>query len=187
MAAPKVLTEAQRIIRREKGLDLLTRGYTFQMVADELGYGTRQSAWSDLNGELQALREQFRLTSADRIAAMLEQQDHSLAVLRKVQDAPHPLVDNGHVVRDGLSQRTVHMIQEAVEANGGELTPELVKILLGDVVLDKAPNVMASKEIRQLHAEQAKLLGLNKPVKVDTTTTAKVTYEVVGIDPTVLD
>ncbi len=117
---------------------------------------------------------------------MIERHQAAIQQLTDIAEEEHPLVDNGHVVRDGVSARDRDWVTEQIKAADGEVNSDVLDTLMGKPLLDKAPALAARKEIRQHDAELAKLLGLNKPVKVQQEVTF-VDYQVVGVDPKDLD
>lgn len=173
--------------RRDAAIAAKLKGMPWRGVADKWYGGNLGNCWQDIKEEVEALRRKLRDAAVDYIEEMIERHQAAIVQLTEIAEAEHPLVDHGHVVRSGVPMAQRKEIEELIERNGGDVTPELLSMLMGEPLLDDAVNVMAQKEMRQRDAELAKLLGLNKPVKVDTTTKTHVTYEVVGIDPSALD
>lgn len=172
--------------RRDAAIAAKLKGLPWRGVADRWYDGNLGNCWKDIKDEVEARRQQLRNAAVDEVAEILERHNAAITQLTEIAEAEHPLVDNGHVVRDGVDHRTRKEIEELIERNGGEVTPDMVKLLMGQPLVDEAVNVAARKEIRAHDAERAKLLGLNKPVRVQQEVTF-VDYQVVGVDPSALD
>lgn len=125
--------EQERARRRAKLVDLRIKGKTFQAIADELGYGTRDAAWRDWRRALELARaeadmelsearafELARLDAVDRLA--WDQADagelKALEILLKVSDRRAKLL--------GLDQPVKHTVSfEDVEKAIAEYEAQL--------------------------------------------------------------
>lgn len=172
--------------RREEAIAAKLKGLPWRGVADKWYGGNFGNCWKDIHETVEQLRLEIRNAAVDHVHEMIERHQAAINQLTDIAEAEHPLVDNGHVVRDGVDFRQRKEIEELIERNGGEVDRETVQLLMGQPLLDKAPALAARKEIRQHDAELAKLLGLNKPIKVQNEVTF-VDYQVVGVDPKDLD
>lgn len=171
---------------RAAAIHMRLTGSTWRAVADKYYYGNVGNCHSDIREEVKRIQEEIREDAKEQVHAILARLDAAATQLMAIAEGDHPLIDNaGRVVRDGVSFREREEIEELIERNGGEVTPEITKILMGKIVLDRATNVLARKELRQQDDFRANLLGLKQPAK--TTVEQHVTYEVVGIDPSALD
>jgi hypothetical protein len=173
--------------RRRHAIAMKLKGLPWAAVADKFYNGNRGNCWQDIHAEVERIQNEIVMDAKAEVEAIVQRHDAAIAQLTEIAEADHPLVDNGHVVRTGVSYKERKEIEDLIERNGGEVTRDIVKLLMGEPVLDDAVNVAARKEIRAHDAERAKLLGLNKPVKVEATNKTHVTYEVVGVDPSQLD
>jgi hypothetical protein len=173
--------------RRAAAIAMKLKGLPWSAVANKHYNGNYGNCWQDIHAEVERIQGEIVMDAVAEVKAIVERHDAAIAQLTEIAEAPHPLVDNGHVVRNGLPPRERKEIEDLIERNGGDVTRDIVKLLMGEPVLDEAVNVLARKEIRAHDAERAKLLGLNKPVKVESTNKTHVTYEVVGVDPSKLD
>lgn len=172
--------------RRNAAIAMKLKGLPWPAVANKYYNGNRGNCWADIHEAVETEQRAIVMDAVAEVTAIVERHDAAIAQLTAIAEADHPLVDNGHVVRNGIPARDRKEIEELIERNGGEVTKDIVKMLMGEPVLDDAVNVQARKEIRAHDAERAKLLGLNKPIKAEVTQT-HVTYEVVGVDPSRLD
>lgn len=172
--------------RQSLAIAMKLKGLPWSAVANKYYNGNRGTAWADIHEEVERIQGEIVMDAKAEVTAIVERHDAAIAQLTEIAEADHPLVDNGHVVRNGIPARDRKEIEELIERNGGEVTKDIVKMLMGTPVFDDAVNVQARKEIRAHDAERAKLLGLNKPIKAEVTQT-HVTYEVVGVDPSRLD
>lgn len=116
--------EAERDRRRARVVDMRVKGKTFQAIADELGYASRDAAWRDWRRALELARseadmdlsearafELARLDAVDRLA--WEQAEagelKALEILLKISDRRAKML--------GLDQPVKHTVSfEAVEA-----------------------------------------------------------------------
>jgi len=172
--------------RRDAAIAAKLKGMPWRGVADKWYGGNLGNCWKDIKDEVEQLRRELRDEAINYVEEMIERHQAAIVQLTDIAEEDHPLVDNGHVVRDGVDFKVRKEIEDLIERNGGEVTPEILDHLMGEPLLDKSANVAARKEIRQHDAELAKLLGLNKPVKVQNEVTF-VDYQVVGVDPSALD
>ena|ERR1700742_628906 len=172
--------------RRQKAIAAKLKGMPWRGIADIYYNGNYGNCWQDIHEEVEQRRQEIAGAAVDHVKEMIERHQAAIVQLTQIAEAVHPLVDNGHVVRDGVSGRDRDQIKDLIERNGGEVTPEMLDTLMGAPLLDDAASIAARKEIRQHDAELAKLLGLNKPVRVQQEVTF-VDYQVVGVDPADLD
>jgi hypothetical protein len=173
--------------RRNAAIAMKLKGLPWSAVANKHYAGNYGNCWQDIHEEVEELQRAIVIDAVAEVTAIVQRHDAAIAQLTEIAEAAHPLVDNGHIVRNGVPPRDRKEIEDLIERSGGEVTKDIVKMLMGEPVLDEAVNVQARKEIRAHDAERAKLLGLNKPVKVEATNKTHVTYEVVGVDPSKLD
>ena len=172
--------------RRDEAIAAKLKGMPWRGVALRWYGGNVGNCWQDIKDEVEERRQQLRTAATDYVQEMIERHQAAIQQLTDIAEEEHPLVDNGHVVRDGVSARDRDWVTEQIKAADGEVNSDVLDTLMGKPLLDKAPALAARKEIRQHDAELAKLLGLNKPVKVQQEVTF-VDYQVVGVDPNHLD
>jgi len=173
--------------RQAAAIAMKLKGLPWSAVANKYYNGNYGNCWQDIHAEVERIQNEIVMDAKAEVEAIVQRHDAAIVQLTEIAEADHPLVDNGHVVRTGVSPRQRKEIEELIERNGGEVTRETLLLLIGEPLLDDAVNVQARKEIRAHDAERAKLLGLNKPVRVEATNKTHVTYEVVGVDPSKLD
>ena len=86
---PKQGTTAAVRIRRAKAMDLRTRGYSFQRIADELGVSYKQ-AWDDVQAEFAALPrgdiDQYRREALERLDRLQDKLQDRIDELAEVQE-----------------------------------------------------------------------------------------------------
>lgn len=129
---------------------LRTCGWTYGMIAKELGYTSRQAAW---NGVQTVLAEIVREPAEDLVRIETERLDLELVRLdqlerdvRRVLDAEHITVSNGKVIIDPRTN-------QPLEDDGP--------------VLQAADRLIKIEDARRRNAERrAKLLGLDVPSRV---------------------
>jgi hypothetical protein len=176
----------QNEVRRQEAIAAKLKGMPWRGVADLHYNGNFGNCWQDIKDEVEQRRTEIADAAVDYVKEMIERHQAAIVHLTQIAEAVHPLVDNGHVVRDGVGPRDREEIKDLIERNGGKVTSEILDKLMGQPLLDDAAALAARKEIRQHDAELAKLLGLNKPVRVQQEVTF-VDYQVVGVDPKDLD
>lgn len=127
--------------------------WTYQEIADALGYASKSTAHDSVQRGLHAIQHETELDLAKSRATHRARLSLALEVAMDVMAKEHVHVSNGRVVHD---------------ADG---TP----------VLDDGPALAAADRVRTLSESLRKLDGLDAPTQVQHS--GGVTYEVIGIDP----
>jgi hypothetical protein len=145
---------AEVAARRAQAVALRSQGQTWQAIADALGYADRAAAHKDVTRALAANRAQLAETVEDHRVLALERLDAMYRATLTVLDRLHVVVSHGRIIRDDE----------------------------GEPLRDDGPELAAVKTLIDIEQRRARLLGLDAPQKLDTTTAGTVRYEVVGVD-----
>jgi transcriptional regulator len=130
-------------IRRAKALDLRTKGWSLQEIADELGY-TPPNGATHVGNDIRRALEQARAARQDSADSYREQELARLdALVRKVNEI---LERNHYIYREG----------EWLALDGKK-------------VVDDSIALQAIDRLEKLSASRRKLLGLDAPTMVQTT------------------
>ncbi|MDX2697241.1 hypothetical protein [Streptomyces ipomoeae] len=139
--------------RDARAARLRAQGFTYQQIADELGYGDRSTArdavYRSLDGITREPGEELLKVELERLDNQLVRLNELEAAAQKVLAARHITVNNGHVI-------THPDTGEPMEDDGP--------------VLHAIDRLVKIEDARNRNAERrAKLTGLDAAVKVDAT------------------
>jgi hypothetical protein len=141
--------------RDAQAAELRAQGLTYQKIADELGFGHKDSARLAVRRALRDIvkgpAEQLLKLEADRLDTLYEE---ALEVLQR----DHVTVSHGKVIT-------------VADPDTGEEKP----------LLDDGPKLAAIDRLVKIRESYRKLFGLDQPAKVQLS--GGVRYEVVGVDP----
>jgi hypothetical protein len=162
--------QAEVAVRRARAVRLKLEGKTYQEIADEMGYPSRQTAHSDVKRAMQERKAELGLTVDEYREFELESIDAWMAAATGVMKRQHVVVSHGRVVREGepfIDEET----GRAKIAEGA-----------GAPLVDDAPVLQAIDRLQRLQAARRALLGLDTPVTQKVEGNLAVTYTVVGVD-----
>lgn len=142
-------------------------GYTYQQIADELGWSSKGEAHHAVKRAMQAVIAPAGEAAIAHELGLLDEElirlDDLYGKVVAVLEREHVTVSQGRIVRD---------------ENGGTVPDD-------DWILKAVDRLVRIDEARRRNSEsRRRLLGLDQPVK--TQVSGGVTYEVVGIDPEAL-
>lgn len=158
--------QAERAARRERAVRLSISGMTYDRIAVELGYASKQAAHKDVKAALaEALKRQDLAVDELRIKHTLLL-DEALRVAHRIMNEQH------------LAHSAGRLVQREVEQPDGSV--ELVD------VVDNGPNLAAADRLIKISESQRKLWGIDAPTKTEATIDATVGY-VVAVAPEELD
>lgn len=148
-------TRTTNSVRRDaEAASLRARGYSFQRIADELGFASKGKAhdavtraYADIPGEDV---KQARQLDLDRIDRLIEQ-------AWDIMLRPHVAVSQGRVVGKQVGW------QRDPETNEILRDSENAPIPLYEDVMDDGPATAAIREIRALLERRAKMIGYDAP------------------------
>lgn len=148
--------------------DLRSKGYTYQRIADELGYSDKKNAWTSVQRCLKAVIEEptkeVLALELGRLDAELERLNGLEDSVRAVLERKHITVSNGRIIK--LPNPDTGD-EEPLEDDGP--------------VLQAVDRLLRIEESRRKNGEsRRKLLGLDAPAK--TQVSGGVTFEIVGVD-----
>jgi hypothetical protein len=158
-------TRASESRKRDcRAAELHGQGWTYQRIADELGFASKghahnavMRAYADMPTEE---AQQARRADLDRIDRLIEQ-------AWEVMTTPHLTVNNGKVIR--------HFVGLEKDADGIErLDMDGKPIPVFEDVLDDAPRLAAVNAIRGLLQQRERIIGYGAP--------ARTRVEVIGAD-----
>lgn len=145
--------------RRARALKLRSRGWTYEMIAEELGLADRAAAYTDIKRAVESATKEMHVSAREYLHMELEHLDELRRAAQNVLEARHVKINDGvpvYINEDGQ-----------------------VKI-----VIDDAPVLHAVATLLKVAERKAKLLGLDAPVKQQIEQDTKVvTIQVEGIDP----
>lgn len=139
--------------RAARAMELRSKGWTLQKIADELGYSHRSNVAQIINENIARITREpaaavlhFEL---ERLDAELGRLDNLEAAARKVLEARHIMVNNGRVI----------------------LHPDTEQPMEDDApVLQAIDRLIKIEDARRRNGERrAKLTGIEAAIKVDTT------------------
>jgi hypothetical protein len=151
----KFIRTADSIKRDCEAAALRARGWSFQRIADELGFASKgkahegvMRAYAEIPGED---AEQARQLDLERIDRLIEQ-------AWDVMLRTHVTVSQGRVVGKviGVERDTNGSVLYNAEGN---------PILILEDIIDDGPVIAAVREIRALTERRAKIIGYDAPVK----------------------
>lgn len=155
--------------REARAAELRAEGWTFQRIADELGYGGRATAEKAVSRALERI-------SSPSVEAVRKSQQHLLDMMKDhavdVLHGRHPMVSNGHVVGEGCTP------EHAARHPDIPMTE-----CYGPPLLDAGPRLAAITTLTRVLEREAKLHGSDSPVKVEREENGTVRIEIRGIDP----
>lgn len=147
---------ASSVKRDAEAASLRARGYSFQRIADELGFASKgkaheavQRAYADIPGE--DVREAKRL-DLERIDRLIEQ-------AWDIMLRPHVTVSQGKVVGKRIGWERDEATGEILFGRDGE------PIGIYEDVMDDGPATAAIREIRGLLERRARMIGYDAPVQ----------------------
>lgn len=138
-----------------RAAELRAQGWTYQRIADELGYATKTGA---LDAVRRAVREVVQGPAERLVALHIERLETLYEAALEVLEADHVLVSHGKVIT-------------MADPETGEEKP----------LKDNGPKLAAIREARATLDSFWTLTGMKKPAKVEHS--GGVRYEVVGVDP----
>lgn len=141
-------------VRRAKVLEMRAAGYTLQEIADLVGLPSKSQVANDIRRALESAIEAEKLSVGQYRTQQLQQLDHMLSAAAAVSRTVHYAHSGGKIVQG---------------PDGGWL-------------VDTAPQMAAVRTMLRVVERQARILGLDAPVKVQADITG-VRYEIVGVDP----
>lgn len=141
--------------RDARAAELRTQGWTYQAIADELGFVKRSGAQEACR---RALREIVQGPAEKLLAVHMERLETLYEAAMEVLEADHVVVSHGKVIT-------------MPDEETGEEMP----------LKDHGPKLAAIREARSTLDSFWTLTGMKKPAKVEHSGGVK--YEVVGVDP----
>lgn len=146
---------AQTVIRDARAAELHGQGWSYQRIADELGFASKghahsavQRAYADIASEG---AEQAKKADLERLDRLIEQ---AWAVMLR----PHYAVANGRVVRRFTGVERDEDGIERLDADGKEIP-------VFEDVMDDAPILAAVAHIRALLERRARIYGYDAPAR----------------------
>jgi hypothetical protein len=150
--------QAARAVRRERAVRLSISGMTYDRIAVELGYASKQAAHKDVKAALaEALKRQDLAVDELRIK-------HTLLLDEALQVA-HRIMNEQHIAHSAG-----RLVQREIEHPDGSV--ELVD------VIDNGPNLAAADRLIKISESQRKLWGIDAPTRTEATIDATVGYAV---------
>lgn len=154
--------------RARAAAELRSKGWTYQRIADHLGYASRTSAES-------AVKREFERIVAPGVEMLRKSQQEALDRMKaqafEVMERQHLSVSNGHIVGAGCSP-------EHAAGHPGLAMADCY----GPPVLDDGPKLDAIKTLVQVFTRESKLHGVDAQVKVEREESGTVRIEIVGVD-----
>lgn len=137
---------------------LSVAGRTYQQIADELGYSSKQHAHADVKKALEEYRKRQDLAAADLIAKHELILEQAIATATEIMGGEHYAHGNGKVVR--------RLVGGSVE-EGTDVWEDVV---------DRGPNLAAALAVTRISESWRKLKGLDAPAKTNATVDGTINY-----------
>lgn len=154
----RVAQRQARAERRERAVRLSVAGWTYDQIAAELGYSSKQAAHRDVKAALaDALKRQDLAVDELRTKHTLLL-DEALQVAHRIMNQQHAAHSAGRLV------------QREIEHPDGSV--ELID------VIDNGPNLAAADRLVKISESQRKLWGIDAPTKTESTVEATIGYQV---------
>jgi hypothetical protein len=134
---------------------LRAKGWTFQRIANELGYASKGKAHEAVQRAFAEVPYEH-LEDARRLD--LERIDRLVDEAWQVMERQHVAVSNGHVVRRRVGDETDEFGEKVLDADGKPLG-------VYEDVLDDGPLLAAIDRIAKLLERRAKIVGYEAPVR----------------------
>jgi hypothetical protein len=144
------------------------KGWTFQRIANELGYASKGKAYE---GVQRALAEIPREAVEELRQMELERLDRLYQAAAEVLEREHLAISHGKVVRRRVD---VQRDEDGIEILDGEGNP----IPLYQDVMDDGPVLQAIDRMLKIQERRAKLLGLDAPAKLEVFTIDAIDAEI---------
>lgn len=138
---------AERAERRERAVRLSVSGMTYDQIAVELGYASKQAVHRDVKAALaQAIKSQN--------LAVEELREKHTRLLNEALEVAYRIMNEQH-----LAHGNGRLVRREVEQEDGSV--ELVD------VIDNGPNLAAADRLVKISESQRKLWGIDAPAKVE--------------------
>lgn len=141
--------------RRDKACKLAVKGWTYDRIAKELGYNSRQAAHRDVKVALEQLMKEQHAAAGELQAVGVQRIENAIAAVIEVMESTHVAHSAGKIV-------------QREDPKTGELID----------VIDHAPILSAAEVLRKLEESRRKLLGLDAPSRVEQKVDGTVSYQV---------
>lgn len=96
----KTARKIEIALRRQRLVEMRIKGYTWQQIADELGYSSAQNACNDLNATMKRSETELSTTLDAYRQLELERLNDITRRLEKIYSKRHVVVQRGEIVRD---------------------------------------------------------------------------------------
>ncbi len=165
---------AEALERDNRAIDMRVRRFTWQEIADQLGYASRGAAQRQVNRRLEERQKQM----ADSADTLLQQELAEIDVLAaecyRVLSTQHVQVSKGEVVRDVVGWVALKLQDSEWVAQYGDSPSDWPAHLIPPAVYDDGPVLAAVDRLTRLGERRAKLLGLDKPQQIEGGFTIKI-------------
>lgn len=156
-------------IRRDiEAATLRGKGWTFQRIADHLGYASKGKAYE---GVQRALADIPREAVEELRQLELERLDRLYLAALEVLERDHVTVSQGKVVRRRVGTKRDENGAEVLDGEGNPIP-------VYEDVLDDGPILQAIDRALKIQERRAKLLGLDAPAKVEMLTIDAIDAEI---------
>lgn len=161
--------------RRRRALLYNTKGYSYGQIFHDLmpgEYATEAAVAQDIRRALDQRIKALAAPADEKIAQQLERLEHALTRVHQVMDARHYHVAGGKVVTRIVEYATDDAGNVLLDDEGN---PKAKKI---EELLDDAPVLAAVDRALKISESTRRLLGLDKPQKIDVAGTVQHQYGV---------
>lgn len=153
MGRPNIVERTKILLRRAEACRLRVAGYTYEQIAETMGYSSAALVRNDVKRALDRYVEEQKRPIEELRARELAALDRAQQVVTEVMESDHLKVNNGQVVMYHDPERG-----------------EDVKLL------DEGPKLAAVDRVVKISESRRKLLGQDAPSKVETQVGGTVEY-----------
>lgn len=174
------MTVGEAQFRQAEALRLRALGYTYERIAEELGYRGTSGAYKAVQAayiaSIKEPAEIIKRQAVDRLDIMLQK---ALEIMGSV----HVYVSQGHVVRRRVVDEMGNFNVLGVEDNGDPIYEM-------EDIIDHGPVLDAIRTALKIEERRAKLLGLDAPKQIEVLSLDFIDAKIreyaaeIGVDPT---
>lgn len=156
--------KAQVLERRKRALDYNNRGYSYPQIFNDLmpgEYATVAAVAQDIRRALDQRIKALAAPADEKIAQQLERLEHALTKVHEVMDAKHYHVSGGKVATRVVEYEKDDQGKLVLDEFGNPIPAQIEELI------DDGPILAAVDRAIKISETTRRLLGLDKPQKID--------------------